>query len=109
MFAESVGSYIGNTEAEDEQPRDQPDLVPKGGPSTSSCSRTGQVKRNLSDRSEGLSSGSSGSSDDSSCSGRNRRGNDNCNKSSSSKTPQSKRRKSVKRLANIGKKFFCFK
>jgi hypothetical protein len=112
MFAESVGSCIGNSESADkEQPRDQPDLVPEGGPLTSSCSRTGQVKRNLSDRSEGLSSSSSGSSssDDSSFSGSNGSGNDGCNKRSSSKTPQSKRRKSVKRLANIGKKFFCFK
>lgn len=102
MFAESVASCIGDAEAADkEQP---PGLIPEEGPSTSSCSCASQVKRNLSDRSEGVSSscsGGGGSSSTGSC-------NEDCNKRSSSKTQQSKRRKSVQRLAKIGKKFFCF-
>ncbi|XP_078178388.1 uncharacterized protein LOC144572616 [Carex rostrata] len=85
--------------------RNQDDnVVPEEGPSTSANSRTGQVKRNLSDRSE-RASRSSSSSDGGSSSGSGN-GSPSSNKSSSSKTPQSKRRKS--KLAKIGKKLFCF-
>lgn len=104
MSAESVAGCIGITEAADgEQPRNQLDVVPEEGPSTSSCSRAVQVKRNLSDRSEGVASSSTSDS-----SGSIGSGNDGCNSRSSSKTLQSKQRKSVKRLAKIGK-FLCFK
>lgn len=103
IFAESVTGHFEKFV----HTRNQADnVVPEEGPSTSANSRTGQVKRNLSDRSEGASRSSS-SSDGSSTSGSGN-GSPSSNKSSSSKTPQSKRRKSVKKLAKIGKKFFCF-
>ncbi|KAF3334131.1 NAC transcription factor 29-like protein [Carex littledalei] len=100
--SESVAGHFENFV----HPRNQADtVVPEEGPSTSANSRTGQVKRNLSDRSEGASRSSSSSGSSTSGSGN---GTSRSNKSSSSKTPQSKRRKSVKKLAKIGKKLFCF-